>query len=90
MKPGILTIDDYGYAIKIVDEIVDNTDKNDIEQKITFFVQEFNGLKKSEFLNHLNSLFLNILLNHLDSRCKEADERSQEARKNLNKINYVS
>ena len=81
----LLTFDEFEKATEIVDEIITSTDL-DIEQKIKAETETIPDDKKREFLNHLNSLFLNVLLNRLDELGNEAKSKSTQARDVISKI----
>jgi hypothetical protein len=86
-----LTKEDFDLARKIVDDIVDNTEKLQIKDKMMSIVEnydfEFGCKRKKQFLFHLNTLFLNVLLNELTWRCDNAEERSLEARNVTKELN---
>lgn len=75
-----LTIEDFNIASNFVDEIVDDTEISEIEYKIEKLVERYEQNKKKQFLVHLNSIFLDVILNELTWRCNEAKDRSHQAR----------
>jgi len=75
-----LTFEDFNLAKKIVDNIIDNTNIIEIENKLRNIINDYTGNKRRQFLCHLNALFLNILLNELTFKCKEAEEKAIKAR----------
>jgi len=76
-----LTSDDLKLASIIIDDIIDNTSKDQIESKIKDYTKDYINNRKRQFLVLLNSLFGGIILNELHWRCNEAEERALEARR---------
>lgn len=84
-----LTHEDFDLGHKIVNDIVDNTNVKDIKGKIEDFISSYEGNKKRKMLYHISALFLNIELNELHWRCKEARERSIEGRMITKQLNEI-
>lgn len=58
-----LTQEDFNLSKKVVDDIVDNTDISQIKNKMVNIIENYDEVKKRQFLVHLK--FLNVLLNEL-------------------------
>ncbi len=87
----IIFQEDFKTATKLVDEIVDNTEKNNIEQKIKSELQstisELEPNEQRKYLSHISTLFLNVMVNELSWRSKKSEERTREARTTL--LNWI-
>lgn len=80
---------DYDFSRTLVNNIVDNVDVEYIQFEIEKEIVEYkngNPREYNAFLGHINSLFLNVLLNELNSRNSKAEERAIEARRVVRKL----
>ncbi len=80
--------EDFPLATSIVDEIIDHTSFKEIEEKLTNVIKDFDGLRKRQFLVHLNILFGNVLINELSFRMDDAEKKALEARRVTIKLNH--
>lgn len=76
----ILTFDEFTKANEILNSLINDTDINQIETELNERLSDISSDKKTAFLNHLNSLFLNVMLNRLDELGPTAKEKSIKAR----------
>lgn len=82
-----LTEEDFDFARKTVDDIIDNTNVSEIKEKLYKISQNYENDRKRQFLTFLNGLFGNIIMNELTWRCDEAEERALEARRVTKELN---
>lgn len=86
-----LTTEEFKKAREAVDNIINAPDTSNIESEIERAAQDIPSEKKRAFLNHMNSLFLNILLNRLDELGESARNKSFKARKAIkNKFDNIN
>lgn len=68
-----LTQEDLDISNKLVENILDHSDTSKIDVIITEAIKNFDNVyRKRQFLSHLNALFMNVLLNELYWRNKNA------------------
>ena len=79
----LLTFEDFKEAEKTVDRIIHQTDLQDIDDELEKAIENIPNDKRRSFLNHLNNLFLNVLLNRIDDLGESAKEKSNAARKKI-------
>lgn len=77
----ILKFDQFVKAAEEVEKIISLPDNIDLTSELKKAGENIPKDAKKEFYRHMNSLFLNILLNRLDELGKNAEQRSIEARK---------
>ena len=76
-----LTIEDFKYAKEIIDDVVDNdVDFSKILETINHLYQ---GRFRKQFLNHVSTLFGNVMLNEVNDREDGAYERAHQARMSI-------
>jgi hypothetical protein len=84
----IPNFDEYKLASEIVEKVIREININDIENKLKELTMDIKSDRRPAFFNHVNSLFLNVLLNRLDEPGfgEEAKEKATKARKVLNTL----
>ena len=85
LEAGVLT-----KAAEEVEKIIKLQDNADIKKELQ---EAGNNITSKEdkrfFYRHMNTLFLNVLLNRLDELGESAEQRSLEARKEIVNIIYA-
>jgi len=76
----LLKFEDFVKAAKAVEEILELPPGSDLKQAIIEKGSKCDSSTQREFYRHMNSLFLNVLLNRLDELGEKAEARSLEAR----------
>ena len=77
----IINFDQFTKAAEEVDRILKLPLVPDLEQEIKKSGENVTSENKREFYRHMNSLFLNVLLNRLNELGETAETRAIEARK---------
>lgn len=76
----LLKFNEFTKANETLDTIINDTETDAIRAVLESSIEEIEENQKAAYLNHLNSLFLNILLNRIDDLGETAREKSLEAR----------
>lgn len=69
------TFDQFQKAAEIVEKIIESVDIKDLDTEIRKSSEDIVVEKRREFYRHMNALFLNVLLNRLDSTPKGTEEK---------------
>jgi hypothetical protein len=77
----MLKFEEFVKAAEEVERIISLPSTTDLTAEIQKSGEIASKETRREFYRHMNSLFLNILLNRLDELDKSAEQRSLEARK---------
>lgn len=78
----ILDFEEYGIARNLVEEVISREFSSpEIKTKIDEAVLRIVSTKKREFVNHVNTLFLNVLLNRAEEVGEIGIKNSIEARR---------
>lgn len=77
----LLDFEQFAKAAEEVNRIIALPENSNLETEINKSGLTIPNEKKREFFRHMNSLFLNILLNRLDELGSSAEQRSIEARR---------
>lgn len=84
-----LTFDEYTMGRFFVAEITENTySENDILEKTNDKILMFNGCKKMLFIDHIDTLFLNKILNKKDEIGESGLSNAIECRKIINNYKF--
>jgi hypothetical protein len=68
-------------AAELVERIIETVEINHLEEEIVNSCNDISLYNRREFYRHLNSLFLNVLLNRLDSVPKGTEQKVVESRR---------
>lgn len=84
----ILTFNEFEQASEIVERILSQTCIDNIETELRQSATSISVERQRAYYNHINSLFLNVLLNRLDEPGigNDAREKSIRARQILNTL----
>jgi hypothetical protein len=84
----ILNFNEFKLASEIVEKIIKEININDVENSLKELTKDIKPDRRTAFFNHVNSLFLNVLLNRLDEPGfgEGAKEKATKARKVLNTL----
>jgi hypothetical protein len=77
----LLNFEQFTLAAEEVNRIIALPANSNLETEIKNSGSKIPVEKRREFFRHMNSLFLNILLNRLDELGSDAEQRSIEARR---------
>jgi Zn-dependent M16 (insulinase) family peptidase len=84
----ILNFEEYGIAKNLVEEIISGRfSPQEIESKIQGAMNSITSVKRREFKSHVNTLFLNVILNRTDDINENGINNSVEARRLLSWMN---
>ncbi len=76
-----LKFDEFVKAADEVERIIKLPDNTDLKAELEKSIADISQEKKREFYRHMNTLFLNILLNRLDELGENVEQRSIDARR---------
>lgn len=79
----VLQFEDFTKAASEVDRIIQLPDHADLKSELIKSAEEISAEKKKEYFRHMNSLFLNILLNRLNEFGPDVEERTVNARRTV-------
>lgn len=80
----MLTSEQFKQAADEVERIIFLEDNVDLKDELSKSAKEITDKRvRREFYRHMNTLFLNILLNRLDEVGREKEERAFSARKDI-------
>lgn len=80
----MLTSEQFKQAADEVERIIFLEDNVDLKDELSKSAKEITDKRvRREFYRHMNTLFLNILLNRLDEVGQEKEERAFSARKDI-------
>lgn len=82
----ILSFEQFTKANNELEKIIHDCDKQNIEAELKRNLDDIPNKKKRNYLDHLSSLFLNVLLNRVDELGQHAKDKSIEARRVISEI----
>ena len=82
----LLTFEEFKQAKETVNRILKDTNVEDVDDELENIAKQIDEEKRREFLNHLNGLFLDILLNRLDELGESARDKSMAARRKITEL----
>ena len=77
----ILNFEQFQIAAEVVERIINVEEVNNLDEVIRNSSNEIPTEKRREFYRHMNSLFLNVLLNRLDSTPEGTEQKTIQARR---------
>ena len=82
----LLTFEEFKQAKETVNRIIKDTNVEDVDDELENIAKQIDEEKRREFLNHLNGLFLDVLLNRLDELGESARDKSMAARRKITEL----